>query len=162
DPHGAAAGWNGTDADLAAPLVAARRRLPAVRLPDAELTRIASVCTAFGVDGMRADIVVARTAVALAAWHAQDRVTEAEVRDAARLALPHRRRRDPFDAPGLDEQALDRALDDAREPDGGPDGPHDRPDGPDDGPDDHDPDRGPGGGPDPAGAEAPDATDTAN
>ena len=33
-----------------------------------------------------------------------DEVTEEDVRVAARLALPHRRRRDPFDAPGLDEQ----------------------------------------------------------
>jgi magnesium chelatase subunit D len=37
-------------------------------------------------------------------------VTEEDIRTAARLALPHRRRRDPFDAPGLDEQALDEAL----------------------------------------------------
>ena len=29
---------------------------------------------------------------------------------AARLALPHRRRRDPFDAPGLDDQELEDAL----------------------------------------------------
>ena len=33
-----------------------------------------------------------------------------DIRAAARLALPHRRRRNPFDAPGLDEQQLDEAL----------------------------------------------------
>ena len=49
------------------------RPLPAVVLPDAELDRIARVCLAYGVDGMRADIVVARCAVALAAWHGRDR-----------------------------------------------------------------------------------------
>ena len=48
------------------------RRLPSVRLPDAELDRIARICLAYGVDGMRADIVVARCAVALAAWHGRD------------------------------------------------------------------------------------------
>ena len=68
------------------------------------------MCGAFGVDGMRADLVTARTAIALAAWAGRDVVTEEDVRIAARLALPHRRRRDPFDAPGLDEQALDDAL----------------------------------------------------
>ncbi|NEB54458.1 magnesium chelatase, partial [Streptomyces griseus] len=31
----------------------------------------------------------------------------------ALLALPHRRRRNPFDAPGLDEDKLDRTLDEA-------------------------------------------------
>ena len=38
-------------------------------------------------------------------------VTRADVRAAARLALPHRRRRNPFDAPGIDQDQLD---DDAR------------------------------------------------
>jgi magnesium chelatase subunit D len=37
-------------------------------------------------------------------------VTRADVRAAARLALPHRRRRNPFDAPGLDEDLLDQLL----------------------------------------------------
>ena len=37
-------------------------------------------------------------------------VGEEDIRVAAQLALPHRRRRDPFDEPGLDEQTLDEAL----------------------------------------------------
>ena len=36
-----------------------------------------------------------------------------DVADAARLALPHRRRRDPFDAPGPDEQRSTTRCDDA-------------------------------------------------
>ena len=60
--------------------------------------------------GMRADIVMARTAIALAAWAGRDEVTAEDVRQAARLALPHRRRRNPFDAPGLDEDKLDETL----------------------------------------------------
>jgi len=100
-------------AALAAHVAAARDRLPQVELPDAMLRQICAVCGAFGVDGMRADLVTARTAIALAAWHDRDTVSEEDVRIAARLALPHRRRRDPFDAPGLDEQALDEALEQA-------------------------------------------------
>src|ERR1700691_372686 len=116
---------------LAAHVAAARDRLPQVELPDAVLRQICAVCGAFGVDGMRADLVTARTAIALAAWHAGDTVTEEDVRIAARLALPHRRRRDPFDAPGLDEQALDEALEQASStPDEDPD-PSTPPDGPD-------------------------------
>jgi magnesium chelatase subunit D len=53
---------------------------------------------------------MARAAIALAAWHDRGAVTPADVRLAARLALPHRRRRDPFDAPGLDEDKLDDVL----------------------------------------------------
>jgi len=115
DPGAFAARWAGDDRELAERIAGARRRLPHAELPDAELTRIAHVCAAFEVDGLRADIVVARAALALAAWHGRPAVTADDVRDAARLALPHRRRRDPFDAPGLDENKLDEVLRDATE-----------------------------------------------
>ncbi|WP_244509575.1 VWA domain-containing protein [Nocardioides lianchengensis] len=102
---------------------AAQQRVAAVELTDAALLAIAEVCAAFDVDGMRADIVTARTAVAHAAWHGRTSVTREDIRAAARLALPHRRRRTPFDAPGLDEDRLDEVLgEDDPEPDGPPDG----------------------------------------
>ncbi|MFC4065361.1 VWA domain-containing protein [Actinoplanes subglobosus] len=110
DPVAFAARFDEHEREYAARIAAARAVLPSVRLPDAELDRIARVCLAYGVDGMRADIVVARCAVALAAWHGRDRVTAGDVADAARLALPHRRRTDPLDPPGTDEQKLDEAL----------------------------------------------------
>jgi magnesium chelatase subunit D len=110
DPAGFADRFAADTAALAERVTIAQARLPRVELPDAALHQICAVCGAFGVDGMRADLVTARTAIALAAWHGRDVVTEDDVRAAARLALPHRRRRDPFDAPGLDEQALDEAL----------------------------------------------------
>jgi magnesium chelatase subunit D len=110
DPAGFAARFDQQEHEYAARIAAARAQLPSVALPDAELDRIARVCLAYGVDGMRADIVVARCAVALAAWHGRDRVTADDVRDAARLALPHRRRTDPLDPPGTDEEKLEDAL----------------------------------------------------
>ncbi|MYX50364.1 magnesium chelatase, partial [Streptomyces sp. SID8385] len=64
-------------------------------------------------DGMRGDLVMARTATALAAWAGRTEVAVEDVRQAALLALPHRRRRNPFDAPGLDEEKLDEVLRDA-------------------------------------------------
>ena len=148
DPAGFITRFSADTAILAAQVVAARDRLPGVDLPDAALRQICAVCGSFGVDGMRADLVTARTAIALAAWHGRDVVTEEDIRIAARLALPHRRRRDPFDAPGLDEQALDEALREASsEADPGPEPPDLRgPEDPDDGPD-HGPDGGPDDGP---------------
>jgi magnesium chelatase subunit D len=110
DPAGFTARWQPAEAELAARIVAARRRLPSVTLPDSALRQVASVCAAFGVDGLRADLVTARAAVAHAAWQGQPMVTEEDIRAAARLALPHRRRRQPFDPPGLDERQLDEAL----------------------------------------------------
>jgi magnesium chelatase subunit D len=99
------------EAELAASILAARELLGCVELSDQALHQIATVCAAFDVDGLRADIVTARAATAHAAWHGRTSVTPEDVRAAARLALPHRRRRNPFDAPGLDEQQLDAALD---------------------------------------------------
>ena len=81
-----------------------------MRLGDGALRQIAATCAAFEVDGMRADIVMARTATALAAWAGRTEVLAEDVRQAALLALPHRRRRNPFDAPGLDEDKLDETL----------------------------------------------------
>jgi len=112
-----------SEAALAASIAAAQARLPAVVLGDEELERIAGVCASFDVDGLRADIVIARTAAAHAAWHGRDTVTRADIRAAALLALPHRRRRNPFDAPGLDEGQLDEALGDEPGPDDEPDPP---------------------------------------
>ncbi|MFN2496183.1 MAG: ATP-binding protein, partial [Pseudonocardiaceae bacterium] len=123
DPAGFAAGWQGQDAALAERIAAARAVLPRVALPDGELCRIAAVCAAFEVDGMRADLVLARTALAHAAWRGADAVGKEDVRIAARLALPHRRRRDPFDQPGLDEEQLEEVLREADARQGPPDEP---------------------------------------
>jgi magnesium chelatase subunit D len=101
--------------------------LARVQLTGAVLLKIAEVCSAAGVDGMRADIVMARAAAAHAAWHDREEVNVEDLRAAARLALPHRRRRNPFDAPGLDDDELDELLppdtDDGPDPDTDPDGP---------------------------------------
>ncbi|OLE20802.1 MAG: magnesium chelatase [Catenulispora sp. 13_1_20CM_3_70_7] len=124
DPAGFAVNWRAHDVALAEQILAARCALPRVVLPDSELRRIAAVCAAFEVDGMRADLVIARTALAHAAWRGADTVAENDIRVAATLALPHRRRRDPFDQPGLDHDQLDDAL---RTPQPPPDDPPDQP-----------------------------------
>ncbi|MFF8407093.1 putative cobaltochelatase [Streptomyces sp. NPDC015684] len=140
DPAAFAARWAEEEAAVRQRIVAARRLLPQVRLGDGALRQIAATCAAFEVDGMRADIVMARTATALAAWAGRTDVLAEDVRQAALLALPHRRRRNPFDAPGLDEDKLDETLEQFSGDDGDTD-------------DDPDPD-GPGGG---GGQPAPDS-----
>ncbi|MDF5754195.1 magnesium chelatase subunit D family protein [Spongiactinospora sp. TRM90649] len=110
DPEAFAARWAEEESALAGKIAQARARVPLVRLPDARLRQIATVCAAFEVDGLRADLVTANAAIAHTAWRGGETVTTADVRAAARLSLPHRRRRDPFDAPGLDESRLDDLL----------------------------------------------------
>ncbi|MFC5146614.1 putative cobaltochelatase [Streptomyces aureoversilis] len=155
DPAAFGAKWAAEEETLRERIAAARALLPSVRLGDGALRRIAAVCAGFEVDGMRADIVTARTASALAAWAGRTDVTTADVRQAALLSLPHRRRRNPFDAPGLDEDKLDEILgrfeDDEPEPEPEPEP---------EGPDDDGPDGGPeGGGPDGGGRPPQDGTD---
>ncbi len=126
DPVAFAARFADADADVAASIVAARERLAAVRLPERELDRIVRACAQIGVDGMRGDVVTARTARVLAALDGVDEVDAEHVRRAAHLALVHRRRRDPLaGGDAADPGDIDRALDD---------GPGDEPDAPDEPP----------------------------
>ncbi|MEV0484928.1 putative cobaltochelatase [Streptomyces sp. NPDC050508] len=168
DPEGFTTRWADEESSVRARIIAARALLPSVRLGDGALRQIAATCAAFEVDGMRADIVMARTATALAAWAGRTDVLAEDVRQAALLALPHRRRRNPFDAPGLDENKLDETLeefaepepDDDPDPDGGPDGsgggggkpPASDSDGPQGGDTGAQPEAGEGGEPQPSGA----------
>ncbi|MGQ4597561.1 VWA domain-containing protein [Nocardia sp. R6R-6] len=157
DPAGFALRYTEADRAVAEQIRTARERIGRVVLDDIELRRIAALCAAFDVDGMRADLVIARTATAHAAWRGGDAVTEDDVRVAAELALPHRRRRDPFDEPGVSEQQLDDAMRDAAaqaqrdEQSSTPSAESALPgtepgDDPDDGPEDPSPPDGPGGG----------------
>ncbi|MEV0635506.1 putative cobaltochelatase [Streptomyces sp. NPDC050619] len=164
DPDGFAARWADEESAVRARIVAARELLPSVRLGDGALRQIAATCAAFEVDGMRADIVMARTATALAAWAGRTEVLAEDVRQAALLALPHRRRRNPFDAPGLDEDKLDETLEEfgggSGDEDPDPDGPgggggqppsEDGPQEPQEGDSGAQPEAGEGGEPQPSG-----------
>jgi magnesium chelatase subunit D len=110
DPDAFAAAWFASEAAEAARIQAAQALLPRVEVPDAMLELIARICTAFEVDGLRADIVTYKAAATLAAYAERRVVVVEDVRQAAELALPHRRRRQPFDQTGLDRQRLDDLL----------------------------------------------------
>lgn len=107
-----------SETELTAKIAAAQQLLPGIEISDQTLLTIAEICSAFDVDGMRADIVTARTAAAHAALAGRTAITSEDIRMAATLALPHRKRRNPFDEPGLDKELLDQILSDqAPDPD---------------------------------------------
>ncbi|MCZ7570886.1 MAG: ATP-binding protein [Ardenticatenaceae bacterium] len=110
DPAAFAARFAAEEAGLRSELISARERLPHVHLSDGMLELIARVAIDFEVDGLRADIVMSKTAQTLAAFHGRTEVLVEDVRAAAELALPHRRRRQPFEQPGLDRQRLDDTI----------------------------------------------------
>jgi magnesium chelatase subunit D len=116
DPEGCVAQWADAEQCERSRLLAARHRLPAVQLDDTLLRLITGICMDFDVDGMRADITMYRAAIALAAYEGRTQVVEDDVRRVARLVLPHRRRRQPFDQPAVDEQQLEDSLERHRPP----------------------------------------------
>ena len=121
-PEEFAAEWSDADGKLASSVQSARLRLPAVGLDEDILLRISTLCAELGVDGLRGDLVTAKTARTLAAWDARDEVHLDDVKRAALLALSHRRRRGPFEQPGIDPEELANALSEDPDPPDGPDG----------------------------------------
>jgi magnesium chelatase subunit D len=133
DPFAFVQAWQAQEQALGELIADARERVATVRLPERELLRIAGACAELGVDGVRGDLVTARTARVLAALDGAEEVDESHVRRAAALALPHRRRRDPLDGRRPDPEDVERALDgpppDSNPPDGGPADDDEPPDG---------------------------------
>jgi magnesium chelatase subunit D len=122
DPEGFAQRYEHAEHELAARIAAARERLQTVRLPERELLRIAGACSELGVDGVRGDLVTARSARVLASLEGAEEVDVTHVRRAAALALAHRRRRDPLDGRTPDPEDVERAFDGEPPEDEPPDG----------------------------------------
>ena len=122
DPEDFAAEWSDADGEVAESVESARLRLPDVGLDEEILFRISTLCAELGVDGLRGDLVTAKTARTLAAWDARDTVLLDDVKRAALLALSHRRRRGPFEQPGIDPEELENALSEDPDPPDGPGG----------------------------------------
>jgi len=112
NPAGFMGTWSQQEEGLRSRIVEARSYLPSVRVSDEMFEAIAHVCRAHAVDGLRADIVIHRTASTIAAWDGRTDVTLEDVREASGLALAHRQRRRPFEEPRLDPEQLSEALDD--------------------------------------------------
>jgi len=110
DPAGYVERWRDQQDALQIRLAMAQALLPTVILDDAMLDLISHLCCEFEVASLRADIVMHKTARALAALEGRAMVGPADIRGAAELVLPHRRRRKPFEQPGLDQQRLDDLI----------------------------------------------------
>jgi magnesium chelatase subunit D len=106
DPHGFAQDWEARQESLREAIILARQRLSLVTYPPDILRLISMICLDQGVDGHRADIYMLKAAQTLAAYHGHTKVLPEDVREAALLVLPHRRRRQPFGDTRLDQDKL--------------------------------------------------------
>ena len=102
--------WEPREQALRARVTSARELLPQVRMAEGLQLLSSELCCAQGVRSLRADLVMAKAACGLAALAGRTEVEPADLERAARLVLPHRRRRKPFEDPGLDEQRLQDTL----------------------------------------------------
>ena len=124
DPAAFRAAWADAEDAERRRIADAKALLPSVVLDDAMLTFIARLCAEHEVDGLRADIVIYKTAQTLAAYGGRASVVPDDVLAAAEMALLHRMRRQPFDDPELNRERLrqmgrelaDAPPDDAPEP----------------------------------------------
>ncbi len=92
DPVAFTAQWRAETEKLAAQIRGARALLPRVRIDDSLRRRVAEMAVEQGVAGHRADLVMAETVLASAAWKGQTCPSSDDLEIAASLALPHRRR----------------------------------------------------------------------
>jgi magnesium chelatase subunit I len=96
---------------LATTITQAQKTLRQVTVDDSILAKVAELAVALGVDGHRADITVIKTAMTLAAFAQRTQVSLDDVKGAAKLALPHRMRRRPFEEGTLSMDKVTDILD---------------------------------------------------
>ena len=90
DPVLFAQRWILQQENLQQQILQAKLLLPEVILDDDLLTLISQLTTELNVKSLRADIVMYKTAITLAAFDLRKQVTEEDIKMAAELALPHR------------------------------------------------------------------------
>ncbi|MDR3161793.1 MAG: ATP-binding protein [Spirochaetaceae bacterium] len=108
DPDAFFAEYEPKQEELRRRILEAQRLLGKVAYSRSILERIAAICIKLDVDGHRADIGMLKTAMTLAAFNGRQAVSEADLRQAARLVLPHRMRRRPFEDTGLTLEDLEK------------------------------------------------------
>jgi magnesium chelatase subunit I len=101
--------WKKEDDRVRRRIVAARKRLTDVAIPDEAREFAAQLCMSLGTDGLRGDLTLVRAARAEAALQGAFKVEQAHLIRVAPSALRHRLRRNPLDDSGSSTR-VERAL----------------------------------------------------
>jgi magnesium chelatase subunit D len=110
DPDSFAEQFAADEDGLRAAIAEAGAIVSDVIVSDDILALISRLCAELDAEGLRADLVLARGIAAMAALDGRKEATGDDVVRLAPLALAHRRRRGPLDAPGLSSEELADAL----------------------------------------------------
>lgn len=109
DPAAFVGTWRAADTRLRQKVLAARRKVSGIEVPDVVRELVARLCIALGTDGLRGELTLLRAARACAALEGARVVTSAMITHLAPMALRHRLRRDPMDEAGSGAR-IERAL----------------------------------------------------
>ena len=109
DQDGFAAEWHKKEEAIRRKIVAARKRLNDVAMPEKTLERAAALCIHLKTDGLRGQLTLMRAARALAAFEGDKETTDEHLKRMAGLSLRHRLRRNPLDETGSNTR-VDRAV----------------------------------------------------
>ena len=98
DPVGFRAAWQERENEIAERIVAARRKLGDVAVPEDVMRAIVELAIETEVDGHRADIVMLKTVKAIAAWRGDNvsRQRKMSATQARLVSAPHRMRKTAF------------------------------------------------------------------
>jgi len=110
DPEAFLEKWKPEEERLRQRIVEAQRLLPQVKISEEMLLKIANLAIEIGVDGHRADIVMMKSAMTLAAFNQRTEITLRDIEETAELALLHRVRRRPFEEVKLDRERIRELL----------------------------------------------------
>lgn len=88
--------WKIAQGNLQQQLLKAKKLLPFVQLNDELLTLISELTIELNVKSLRADLVIYKTAVTIAALNLRTEVSADDIKEAAELALAHRSKKHPF------------------------------------------------------------------
>lgn len=115
NPEGFAQIWHSAQETLRQEICQAQELLAEVEMEDSLLNFCSTLCCELEVVSLRADIVMNKVALALAALAKRKKVVIEDIRQAAELVLPHRRRRKPGEQVGLNQNKLDELIDQAKQ-----------------------------------------------
>jgi Mg-chelatase subunit ChlI len=105
-----AASFRGMQRELVDRIERAKTLIKTVTYSEDILRTAAGVAIELGVDGHRADITMVKTAITLAASAGRTEVVQEDMLKAARLALPHRMRRKPFEEGAIDFEVVFKLI----------------------------------------------------
>lgn len=110
DPESFVRSYSEQQSELASRILRARSEVSHIVPDEKTLDMAVEIALHLGVDGHRADLTIVKAAIAVAAYDGKDKVDFDHILRAAKLALPHRMRRRPFEEGYLDMRELEEWM----------------------------------------------------